>query len=86
MCDRQKKTKEMYVPQVNMYHDKSLRRQKKKKHPQTKAVSMRTSKRKRRISIIWKQKRKVDQKYTIVQMKEKEEEEKLILKIKTSDT
>jgi hypothetical protein len=56
----------------------------KEKHQSTKAVSVRTRRRRSIYCMIWKQKRKCGPKNTIVQMKEKKK--KLILKIETSYT
>ena len=87
MCDkrRQKKThkKRCIFPKVNIYHDQLY--EDKRKTSTNKSFVCADQKKKRSIfCMIWKQKENVDQKNTIVQMKEKKK--KLILKIETSYT
>jgi hypothetical protein len=80
MCDKRRQ-KKMYFPKVNIYHDQLYEDKRKTSTNKSRVCAYQ---KKRSISLIWKQKENVDQKNTIVQMKEKKK--KLVLKIETSYT
>jgi len=70
MYVRQKKDKKkMYFPKVNIYHDKLYEDKRKTSTNKSRVCA---DHKKRSITMIWKQKEKMDQKNTIIQKKEKE--------------
>jgi len=68
MCDK-KRQKKMYFPKVNIYHDKLYEDKRKTSTNKSRVCA---DQKKRSITMIWKQKEKMDQKNIIIQMKEKE--------------